>query len=183
VAAPSYGQSQIGPDGSFRMEGLAPGKARMGMQGFPNAPKGLSLVRTEVDGLDQREGIEVAAGAQITGVRLVFVYGTGSVRGELKIEGGSLPDGMQLQVVIRSPAGDARRFNRGAEMDGRLHFVSENIPPGNYELVVHGMMRPTSSNPPVPPVEYLKQTITVANSTEVKLALVVDVSAKKGSEQ
>lgn len=183
VAAPSFSQNQIGPDGSFRMEGLAPGKARIGMQGFPNTPKGLTLVRTEVDGLDQREGIEVTAGAQISGVRLIFAYGTGSVRGELKIEVGSLPDGMQLQVVIRSPAGDARRFNRGAEIDARLHFVSENIPPGTYELVVVGMTRPTTSNPPAPPVEYLKQSITVANGTEVKLTLVVDVSVKKGSDQ
>ena len=134
LAAPSYRQSQIGPDGSFRLEGLAPGKARIGMQGFPNAPKGLTLVRTEVDGLDQPEGIEVTAGAQINGVRLIFAYGTGSIRGEVKIEGGSLPEGMSCKLFVRSAAGDARRFNRVAESDGRLHFVSENIPPGNYEL-------------------------------------------------
>ena len=180
-SSPSYAQSRIAADGSFRMAGLAPGKARLGIQGFPNPPKGLSLVRTEVDGLEQKDGIEIAAGAQINGLRLVFAYGTGSVRGEVKIEGGSLPDGITLRVVIRSPANESRRFNRGAELDSRLHFVLENIPPGSYELVVTGVKQ-TPAEKPAPPVEYLKQTVTVANGTETRASLVVDLGAKQGSQ-
>lgn len=179
VSAPSYGQSKIGADGSFHMAGLAPGKARIGLQGFPTTPKGLSLVRTELDGLDQKEGIEVAAGAQINGLRLLFAYGTGSVRGDVKIEGGSLQEGMSMRVLIRSVAGDSRRFNRYAELDARLHFVVENIPPGNYELVVNGVM-PMTGGKIVPPVELLKQPVTVANGTELKVNLVVDLTAKGG---
>jgi protocatechuate 3,4-dioxygenase beta subunit len=178
LAAPSYGEGQIGADGSFHMSGLAPGKARISMGGFPNPPKGLTLVRTEVDGLDQQAGIEVTAGAQINGVRLLFAYGTGSIRGEVKIEGGSVPDGMIIQVVIRSTSGDARKFNRTAELDGRLHFLSENIPPGNYELVVRGI----STAPGAKPVEFQKQPVAVANGVEVKVNLVADVSGTKGSQ-
>ena len=181
LAAPSYGQSHIGPDGSFHITGLAPGKARFGMQGFPDPPKGLTLVRTELDGVDQKDGIEVAAGAQVNGVRLVFAYGSGSVRGDVKIEGGVLPEGMLLQVLIRSVAGDLRRFRRQPELDARLHFVVENIPPGNYELVVLGIT-PSTGTKGVPPVEFVKQTITVANGTEVKVNLVVDVNAKPGGQ-
>jgi protocatechuate 3,4-dioxygenase beta subunit len=180
-SAPSYAQSRIGGDGSFRMSGLAPGKARLGIQGFPNPPKGLSLVRTEVDGLEQKEGIEIAAGAQINGVRLVFAYGTGSVRGEVKIEGGSLPEGITLRVVIRSPASESRRFNRGAEVDARLHFVVENIPPGNYEVVVTGVTQ-TPGAKPTPPVEYLKQPVTVTNAAETRVSLVVDLAATERSQ-
>lgn len=55
VAAPSYGRGQIGSDNSFHFAGLAPGKARLGVQGFPTPPKGLTLIRTEVEGLDQPE--------------------------------------------------------------------------------------------------------------------------------
>jgi protocatechuate 3,4-dioxygenase beta subunit len=181
LAAPSFGQSTIGPDGSFHMAGLAPGKARIGIQGFPSPPKGLTLVRTEFDGLDQPEGIEIAAGAQLTGVRLLFAYGTGSIRGEVKIEGGSLPEGMRLQVRVRSAAAESRKFNRGAELDGRLHFVVENIPPGSYDLVVLGEVE-TPDPKPTPPVEFLKQTVRVSNGAEVNVNLAVDLTSKKGGQ-
>jgi hypothetical protein len=138
-------------------------------------------VRTELDGLEQKEGVEIAAGAQINGVRLVFAYGTGSVRGEVKLEGGSLPEGITLRVLLRSPANESRRFNRGVELDSRLHFVLENIPPGSYELVVTGVKQ-TLGEKPMPPVEYLKQTVTVANGTETRASLVVDLGAKEGSQ-
>ena len=180
-AVPSYGQSSIAADGSFHMAGLAPGKARLGIQGFPAPPKGLTLVRTEVDGLDQKEGIEIAEGGQINGVRLLFAYGTGAVRGDVKLEGGELPSGMSLQVVVRSADGDARRFHRQAEVDARLHFVVENIPPGNYELVVLGA-KPMNDPKSGPPVEFLKQKVTVANGTEVKVNLVVDLAATQGDQ-
>lgn len=179
VAAPSFARGQIGPDGSFHFAGLAPGKARIGVQGFPTPPKGLTLVRTELDGLEQPEGIEVTAGAQISGVRLLFAYGTGSIRGEVKIVGGVLPDGTMLQVSIRSAPGDSRRFTRSLETDARFHFVGENIPPGNYELSV----RATTPDPKAtPPFEPVKQTITVANGAEVQVTLEVDLGAKKGGQ-
>jgi protocatechuate 3,4-dioxygenase beta subunit len=180
-SSPSYAQSRIAADSSFRMAGLAPGKARLGVQGFPNPPKGLSLVRTELDGLDQKDGVEIAAGAQINGLRLVFAYGTGSIRGEVKIEGGSLPEGITLRVGIRSATNDSRRFGRNAEIDSRLHFILENIPPGTYEVVVIGETQSLGVKP-TPPVEYLKQPVTVANGTETRLSLVVDLTAQKGSQ-
>lgn len=182
LGAPSYGRGQIGPDGSFQIVGLAPGKARLGMQGFPTPPKGLSLVRTELDGVDQPDGIELTSGAQLNGVRLVFAYGTGSIRGDVKLEPGPPPDGMLLQVMVRSASGETRRFNRVSEIDARLHFAVENIPAGTYELVVRGVT-PTTGGTPVPPVEFLKQTVTVANGAEVKLNLVVDLAPKKGGQQ
>lgn len=179
-AVPSYGQSQIGADGSFHMAGLAPGKARIGVRGFPTPSKGLTLVRTELDGLDQKEGIEVAAGAQVNGVRLLFAYGTGSIRGDVKFEGGSLPEEVLIRVLVRSAPGDARQFLRQTELDARFHFVLENIPPGNYELVVR---RVTQAPGPKPlPVELLKQAVTVANGAEVKVTLVVDLTAKEGGQ-
>lgn len=180
-SAPSYSQSRIAADGSFHMSGLAPGKARLGLQGFPSPPKGLTLLRTEVDGLDQKDGIEVTAGAQINGVRVLFAYGTGLVRGEVQIEGGTLPEGVLLRVIIRSAANDSRGFNRVADLDARLHFVVENIPPGNYELVVIGVKQ-TPGVKPTQPVEYLKQPISIANGAEAKVSLVVDLTAKEGSQ-
>ena len=148
--APSFSRSQINGDGRFSFSGLAPGKVQFNMVGFPTPPKGLTLVRTEVDGIEQREGIEVNAGAKITGVRLVFAYGAGSIRGEVKAEGGTLPAGLTLQVIIRSATGGARQFS--GVVDARGHFVVENIPPGNYEMsvVTFGPDRTASTYEPVP---------------------------------
>jgi protocatechuate 3,4-dioxygenase beta subunit len=177
--APSYSQGKIAADGSFKFSGLAPGRARIGIQGFPAPPKGLALARVELDGVEQPEGIEVAAGAKLSGVRLVFVYGTGSVRGEVKADR-EVPEGTLIQVAMRSAPGDARQLNRTTLLDNRLHFVLENIPPGTYELVVQSVTK--SGVKPAGPVELLKQSVTVTNGTEVKVSLTVELP-KQGGEQ
>ena len=173
--APSFSRSQIDGNGRFSFAGLAPGKVQINMIGFPTPPKGLTLVRTEVDGIEQREGIEVNAGAKITGVRLVFAYGAGSIRGEVRAEDGILPAGLKLQVIIRSATG-ARPFN--GDVDTRGHFVVENVPPGAYEMSVMtvGPDRTISTYEPVP------RTINV-ESGPVQVVLVVNFAAKKAGPE
>jgi Carboxypeptidase regulatory-like domain len=180
TAAPLFSRTQINPDGSFRFVGLAPGKVRILILDFPNLAKGLTLVRTELDGVDQQDGIEMAAGAQITGVRLVVAYGTGSIRGEVKIEGGVLPEGTTFRLYMRSTTSDTRRLDRYIEVDARGHFFTENIPPGTYELSLHGA---TPDPKQTQPFEPAKQTITVANGAEVRVIFVVDLAAKKAGSQ
>src|SRR6185503_14758868 len=175
--APSFSRSQINGDGRFSFSGLAPGKVQINMVGFPAPHKGLTLVRTEVDGIEQREGFEVNAGAKITGVRVVFAYGAGSIRGEVKAEGGgTLPAGLTLQVIIRSATGGARQFT--GVVDARGHFVVENIPPGNYEMsvVTFGPDRTSSTYAPVP------RTVNV-ESGPVQVVLVVNFAAKKAAPE
>jgi hypothetical protein len=179
LGAPSYARSQIAADGSFRFNGLAPGKARIFVQGFPMPSKGLTLVRTEVDGLEQPEGIELKPSGQITGARLVFAYGSGSIHGDVKIEGGALPEGTMVGVTVRSATGNNRRFTRQMELDARFHFALENIPPGNYEISLTVTTAPGKDAPAYQPV---KQTVTVANGSDAQLTLVFDVNARKGGQ-
>jgi uncharacterized GH25 family protein len=169
--APSFSRGQIGPDGSFTITGLAPGKVQVNAGGFPALPKGLTLARTEVDGVEQRGGVEVTAGSTVTGVRLVFAYGAGSIRGEVKVEGGVLPAGLTLHVNIRAVTGGSRVFV--AAVDARGHFLAENISPGTYELTV-GAFGGTS------PFEPVKQTVTV-ESAQVPVVLVVNLAARKAT--
>jgi len=172
TSAPSFSRGKINPDGSFQLAGLAPGKAQIAiMQGFPTPPKGLQLVRTELDGLPQPEGLDVTAGAHITGVRLVFAYGTGKIRGEVKIEGGVLPEGTGFRVSLNATAGGAQS-GRFMEVDVRGHFASSDIPPGTYVLTL-------SSSSNVPAFEPVTRTITVANGAETQVTLVVNLAAKK----
>ena len=174
--APSFSRSQINADGRFSFSGLAPGKVQINITGFPIPPKGLTLVRTEVDGIEQREGIEVNAGTKITGVRLVFAYGAGSIRGEVRAEGGTLPASLALQVIVRSTTGGGRQFSDGA--DARGHFVVENLPPGSYEMSVVTINpdRTTSTFAPVP------RTVNVENGP-VQVVLVVNFAVKKAAPQ
>jgi len=175
--APSFSRGQIGADGSFTFAGLAPGKVQIGVTGFPTPPKGLTLMRTEMNGVDQKDGITVTAGAQITGVRLVFAFGTGSIRGEVKVEGGVLPAGLTLRVIIRSGTGEMGRIVSGAEVDARGQFLAENIPPGTYELSVSALGLDRKPAPAFVPVT---RTVNV-ESGQVQVVLVVNLAAKKAT--
>src|SRR5262249_15188114 len=111
---------------------------------------------------------------QITGARLVFAYGAGSIRGEVKVEDGVLPAGLTLQVTISSATGSARRFS--GVVDARGHFVVENVPPGTYEIsvVTMGLDRTFSTFAPVP------RTVNV-ESGPVQMVLVVNFATKKAA--
>lgn len=173
--APSYSRGSINSDGSFRFAGLSPGRARISMMVFGTPTKGLQLVRTEYEGLNQPEGIELTAGAHITGVRLVFAYGTGKIRGEVRFEGGALPEGTGLAVSYHALGAEAGRPTHFIEVDGRGHFFAENVPPGTYELSVLTPKQP-------PAFEPVTRTITVANGAETQVILVVNLGRKVGPQ-
>jgi protocatechuate 3,4-dioxygenase beta subunit len=177
VTAPSFSSGKINSDGSFRLTGLSPGKARINVQEFPTPPKGLTLVRTEVEGLVQPDGIEITSGAQLKNVRLVFAYGTGIVRGDIKLEGGALPEGINLRLILRSPPGDSRKFNQYLDIDSRNHFTAENVPPGTYELFLEAVGANHEESPVFTPVT---RPVTVANGMEVQATLVVNLAKKAG---
>lgn len=130
-------------------------------------------MRTELGGVEQPEGIELTAGAHITGVRLVFAYGTGKIRGELKFEGGALPEGTALALSLRAVTAVAGRASHSIEVDARGHFFAEDVPPGTYELT----LKPQAGLPAFEPVT---RTVTVANGTETPVIIVVNLAAKRG---
>jgi protocatechuate 3,4-dioxygenase beta subunit len=168
ATAPSFSQSAINADGSFRLTGLSPGKASINMGFFPNQPKGLQVIRTELNGVDQPEGIEVTPGAKITGVRIVFSYGTTRIRGEVKIEGGVLPQGTALVVNVTASSPAANRFT---EVDSRGHFLLENVPAGVYQLTVRSASQ-------TPLFQSVTRSVTITNEVEVPVTMVIDLSKK-----
>jgi protocatechuate 3,4-dioxygenase beta subunit len=174
-APTSYSLGNINPDGSFRFAGLAPGKVRISMTFFAaRAPtKGVQLLRTELDGVDQSEGLEVAAGAHITGVRLVFANGTGRIRGEVRVEGGVAPEGSRFRLSLNSGGNGAHQSSRFIEVDARRRFVAEDIPPGTYQLTL-------TPEPGTTAFEPVSRTISVANGTETQVILTVNFTEKAG---
>lgn len=159
----------IGPDGAFRLAGLRPGKLRIGHSS--DSVKGLSMARVELNGASIHEGLEVAEGAQVSGVRVVLVHGSGVVTGQVGYVGGT--PGADTRVVVQarrvggaSPADSVRQV--GA--DARGFFRVEGLPAGEYEVTVRvffGGGRLRRSEP---------QHVSVTDGGEVKVTPVVDLN-------
>ncbi len=176
LSVPSFGIIKIAPDGSFRATGLRPGKARVYVIGYPPQPN-ITLARVERDGVPQQE-IEITQGANISGVRVVFEYGSGIIRGQVTIANGPLPEGARLAVNARR-RGDEPGFgymSHGVEADARGRFVMEGLPTGEYEITLEAQFRPP---PPgaLPPA--VKQTVSVTNGIASDVTLTLDLNAKR----
>jgi hypothetical protein len=177
AGAPSFARAKINPDSSFKFSGLAPGKVRVAVQEYPTPPKGLTLLRVELNGIEQREGIEVTAGAEINDVRLVFSYGAGSLRGTVKVAGGTIPEGATSWILLSAGAENSRGFRRHIEVDSRGRFTAENIPPGTYELTLRaalGQKEPPGFSP-------VKQTVIITHGVETQVTIEVNLTGKEGS--
>lgn len=123
----------LAPDGSFRLSGVRPGRFRLDVS--TAEVKGLAFSRVEVNGAEQRDGIDVAQGAQLTGVRVVLVYGSATLRGQLSFPGGDAPpQGARMVVVARRVGASESRFTKGSEADARGRFQIEGLPAGEYEV-------------------------------------------------
>lgn len=177
IAPPRMLPARIASDGSFRITGLRPGKIRIGLTGMPNDKKGFSILRIEREGRVMSDGIEVEAGEQITGVRLVLAYGTSVIRGLVKIEGGELPDNLILRVyALRS--GDQAYAGIPVLVDARRRFALEGLSAGEYEVQL--IVTSTNyKNAPPPPIAPVKQTVTVPQAGAVEITLTLNLGEKK----
>ncbi len=171
--------SRIGADGSFHISGIRPGKARISLSGYPPL-KGFSILRIERDGVEQRDGIEVAQGEQVSGVHVILGYGTGVIRGQVKVENGALPEGVRMSVYAKPLSAEMYRA-KPAEIDARGRFLIEGLTAGQYELTLSTYDTRPGANIRVPPV---KQTVNVMSAGESEVTLVLDLSAgeKKGAQ-
>jgi hypothetical protein len=163
-------------DGSFLIRGLPGGKVRFSLiRGF--GLEGFSLLRVERDGIEQVHGIVLAPNEQVTDVRLVIAYGAETVRGQIKVEGGALPDGALIWVASRRirPDGADRGPLTSATVDSRGHFTLEGMTVGDHELILNV----DSASMPTRPT---KQLINVAKGKENNVILTLNLGAKADSK-
>jgi hypothetical protein len=133
ISTVSY--TNINPDGSFRIGPLQAGTAtiRMGSSDR-NAPPEFALLSIDLNGADKSRGIQIAPGENISGVRLVVGYGTGTIRGTMRVEGGTLPADVYVSAAFLRPGSPLTiAYNR---VDARGRFVFDHVPAGNYEVAV-----------------------------------------------
>jgi hypothetical protein len=180
LSSPVSSSAKPGPGGSFVIKGLKAGMARLSI--FYSPDKNLfSLLRIEHNGASQREGIQINAGEQVTGVRIVIGYGANVVRGQLRFTGGALPTGAVMMVNayrVRTEIGDMRV----GRVDASGRFVIEGLTPGEYELelTVYFPLGSTPEN--VKLSERLgkqKQAVTVSGNQETPVTFTVDLTPKE----
>jgi hypothetical protein len=175
TSSPSFGQSSlISADGSFRLGGLLPGLANFSLSSQDGRPPAnFSILRVERDGMAQPRGLEIKAGEQqVSGLKIVLRYGTGSVRGEVKLENGTLPSGAQM-VVWLNKLGDPQPSVRPSLTDSRGHFLIEGVGAGDYEL--HAQ-----ANVPERRLAAAKQSITVADGAVTEVVISLDLTPNPG---
>jgi hypothetical protein len=175
IGPPENRPAIIGPDGSFRLTGLPPGKATLFLAGYPPV-KDLRLARVERNGVAQPNGIEITPGAEITNVRLIFEYGNGSIRGQVRVENGQLPEGATMFITVVKPGEDQSNTRPVSYVmaDTRGHFLLEGLPPGDYQIILRfRLLQETNRRLPT-----VKQNVTVTSGVETETTLVLDLTEK-----
>ncbi|HEX4945142.1 MAG TPA: carboxypeptidase-like regulatory domain-containing protein [Blastocatellia bacterium] len=183
VQMPTFGgRQQTKPDGSFRLTGIRPGATRISALLFDGSQP-LTLARVERDGVELTGPMDVAAGDQITGIKVVMMYGSAVVRGQVNIVSGTLPPETQLMVSARrlgGAMGTGVSGGRPGQVDARGKFVLENLAPGEYEIVLSTFQR-TGMTPGSTP-RTVRQKLTVGTG-ETPVTLTLDLSEKKEGQQ
>jgi outer membrane usher protein FimD/PapC len=118
------------------------------------------------NGVDKSGGLQIKAGDNITGLRLIAAYGTGTIRGSIRTEGGALPENTYVDVSFFRP-GNAQPV-KYQQVDARGRFVFERVPPGNYELRATVYL----NNKQVT----TKQSVVASNGTVTEVTLTVDLN-------
>ncbi|HEU4510149.1 MAG TPA: carboxypeptidase regulatory-like domain-containing protein [Pyrinomonadaceae bacterium] len=173
-----FGQSSsspIGPDGSFRLGGLASGTVNIFLtaaMGNPMATKGFMISRIERDGIAMQQRVEVKEGEQISGVRVVIAYGNSTLRGVVKIENGSLPPEGRISARLARP-GESMGISMmpPPQVDARGHFILEGLPAGSYELIVSVNMGTPGQ------ARTVKQTVTLLDGIINDVVVTIDMGA------
>jgi hypothetical protein len=166
--------SHLNADGSFRIGGLPAGIANFFISTKERRPSvNFAILRVERDGIIQPRGLEVKAGENVSGVRIVLRYGNGSIRGEVKVENGPLPEGARISVWIAKLGETATSF-RPYNVDVRGHFLIEGVPAGSYELNVNVNIPGRPNSPPA------RQPVSVTDGATTDVEVSVDLNLIKG---
>lgn len=162
------GATPIGPTGRFEFTGLRPGRMELRPG---NLPEGYTFLRVERDGSPVRDGLALSAGERVTGLRVLVAYGTGSISGQIKVEGGVLPTRMNWLLSIRRADGDGEVSSQ--MIDARGQFWVKNLAPGLYEITAEADYVEVPGVTPSPYPAPIKQTVTVQNKSESQIVLVL----------
>ena len=134
-AITTFSYASINPDGSFQIGSLQAGTAVIRLvSASGNTSPEFAALGIELNGVDKSRGIEISPGEDISGLRVLAAYGTGTIRGTVRVEGGTIPSEQYLSASFSRPGSSfVIAYSR---VDARGRFVFDHVPAGNYEVVV-----------------------------------------------
>jgi hypothetical protein len=171
-------------DGSFRIPGLPPDKFRFNLSSITQRQR-FWLMGAERDGVRLPGWIEVAAGEQVTGLRLIVAYGAGVVNGQVQVVGGTLPQGARLSVSARRADLPGRPSSAPVvSVDARGRFFLEGLATGVHEISLMVFVpSPTGGTLLSPLRAPVRQTVSVTSGAESQVTLVLDLNAPSVKEE
>jgi len=169
---PAWRSTSISPDGSFRLAGLPTGVANINtLSSSDHRPvKDFVVLHSEREGIRVTQGIELKAGSETTGLRVLVAHGNGVVRGELIFVNGPTPGSRLVAQLTR--AGESVPL-RHAEVDARGHFAVEGMPAGTYWLQVYGNL-PAARN-------MVPTQVNVVDGAVTEVTITLDLNPKSDS--
>jgi hypothetical protein len=187
VSGPSPQPVKVGPDGSFVVKGLRPGKVLVSpVPRSYSSMNEFNLLRLELNGAPQSDGITIGPGENITNARVVLIHSDLKIRGEVKIVNGTLPRNLRLYVnARRTPEQTMARGMRSGDVDQGGRFVIEGLAPGEYELQVTPRFYPGTAQPDARLSRALgqaKQKVVVSNNNQPPISVVIDLGQQEGNQ-
>lgn len=161
--------SLVKPDGTFHITGLPAGTVNFSLGWSHNGDdRSVVISRIERDGVIQPDGVQIQDGEQVTGLRVIAIEGTGSIRGTIKIENGSLePDARVFVSLLNS--GDP--LNRHPPtVDARGRFLVGGLISGTYEIYA-SVFSPRSNQT----LTSGKHTVSVTEGVVSEVTITVDM--------
>ena len=166
------------PDGSFRINGLRAGTAKIEMTSMsPYGSRDLSIVRLERDGIVQPGGIDIKDGEQIQGIRLIAKYLTGAIRGQVKIEGGELPASARVYISVTLVDDTTSNSNRMEQVDARRRFYAQGLAAGRYVVRANVYLPGRVLDP-----NDSKQEVTVADNAVSEVVLTLKLKTNQDED-
>jgi hypothetical protein len=131
----TFSYASINPDGSFQVDSLQAGTAVIRLEsGKGNTAPEFAALAIELNGVDKSQGLEISPGKNISGLRILAGYGTGTIRGTVRVEGGTIPSEQYISASFARPG--SHNMIAYTRVDSRGRFVFDHVPAGNYEVVV-----------------------------------------------
>jgi hypothetical protein len=183
--------ARIGADGAFRFIGAPPGKLMLlylspGGHGPGRIP--FTFNRIERDGAQVSPVIEIRRGEQVENLRIIVDYANGSIRGQVKIVGGDLPQGWRLRVHASSigaaekSGGFSLSQSRGGfvQIDETGRFLMEGLAPGEIEFEVTAVVTNNADGGEQSSgAEAVRQRVTVNNDVVTPVTINFDPSRRR----
>ncbi|HEX3145929.1 MAG TPA: hypothetical protein VHQ64_18290, partial [Pyrinomonadaceae bacterium] len=167
----NVGQGIVAADGSFQVAGLRPGKMLLtvSVQRPPFIQTPVS--RIEHDGVvitNQNFNLQQS----MSGLRVLIDYGTGVLRGVIKVDGDQTVDFSHIRLTCRR---EGDRYGADAQVDARGHFMFSNLASGPYEVIIEPVL---SSNNPERLFPPQKQIVNMTNGQETEVTFTIDPRRK-----